>query len=648
MKSLDNTTLSREKALDEAVKACSNFSSMQDVIDNLIADCKSASNTTEFLKDKCGIILDNSDTGAITGFDAGGSITKTAESVVPESGSPSYPSGNSFTVRGLTVKIPSRGTLTTNQQTVVQGLYSWWIEEALKLIEESYGLSFNESGTTVKEITLKFENKPNSYTLAYVSSDYVASYATGYIYQADELTLTINMGRFRGISSSDVNGKGLNTSLYLDRTLAHELTHAVMAANINYDNILPVFVSKGLAELVHGIDDERDYLIKYFVENPSKLKSYLRLNVDTVGDMGEYAAGYLLFRYLAKQGSTSSTSTTTPTPAPTPTPTTGLNLSNSNNNTVISGTSYADTINTYAYKVTIDGGSGNDYIDDTYWGDGYSSFNGGAGDDLIYNTSNYTTLVGGDGEDTINNWANNSIIFDGKGNDFIFNMNSNNTINGAGGNDTISLYSGSYYGNNIIQYANGDGNDVIIGYQSNDTIKITSGTYSTQKSGSDTIIKVDSGQITLKNYTGTLTIDGTPTPITTSGALNISNSNGNRAINGSSYADTINNSGGYVTINAGAGNDIIYSSEFGNKINAGDGNDSIYADWGSFYTIDGGNGNDTIKVYGSGYISVNGGVGNDVISLGDSSSFNDTIKGGAGNDTIYGDGRNFHLSIFLR
>ena len=136
--SLDKTSLKGKAALDEAVKACSDFDTVQDAIDQMIADLNSTDSDT-FLTEKCGIILNNSDTGAITGSDAGGSTTKTSESIVPESGTASYPTGTSFTKRGLTVTFPEKSTLTTDQQTIVQGLYSWWVDECLDLIEESYG-----------------------------------------------------------------------------------------------------------------------------------------------------------------------------------------------------------------------------------------------------------------------------------------------------------------------------------------------------------------------------------------------------------------------------------------------------------------------------------------------------------------------------
>ena len=105
MKSLDETSLSGESAVDEAIQACSDFNSISDAISQMVSDCKNASSATAFLTDYCGIILDNDDTGAITGSDAGGSTTKTADSIVPENGSLTTYTNNSFTTNGLKVEL---------------------------------------------------------------------------------------------------------------------------------------------------------------------------------------------------------------------------------------------------------------------------------------------------------------------------------------------------------------------------------------------------------------------------------------------------------------------------------------------------------------------------------------------------------------
>ncbi|MBQ6296836.1 MAG: hypothetical protein IJK81_03975 [Selenomonadaceae bacterium] len=130
--SLNQTKLSGRAALDEAVKASSNFSNYQEVVNKFLADQKSAKNWHTFLVEKCGIILDNADTGAISGSDAGGT-EKTATTVIKD-----------------------KNLLTKDQQYVVKWLYSWWIRDALALIKESYGYSFYDAYTTNSRLKLKF------------------------------------------------------------------------------------------------------------------------------------------------------------------------------------------------------------------------------------------------------------------------------------------------------------------------------------------------------------------------------------------------------------------------------------------------------------------------------------------------------------
>ena len=85
MKSLDTTNYSGVSALNQAVSVASGgyFTNIQSAITSMVNDCKSSSSSDTFLA-KCDINLDNEDTGAITGYDAGGStVQKTANSIVP-------------------------------------------------------------------------------------------------------------------------------------------------------------------------------------------------------------------------------------------------------------------------------------------------------------------------------------------------------------------------------------------------------------------------------------------------------------------------------------------------------------------------------------------------------------------------------------
>ena len=286
MASLDKTTLSGTAALDEAIKACSNFKGIQDAIDHMLEDRKNSSSGYYFLRRYCDINPYNDDTGAITGSDAGGSKVKNAEDIVPESGSARYPSSTTFTKRGLTVVVPEKSTLTKAEQIVVQGLYSWWIEEALKLIEESYGSNYTFSDHT---IYLEFYNDSSDRSAARAGLSY----------------LGINMAYWSqsGLENDAINGG--YSSFYLDRVIAHELTHSIMSTNMNIYSFasLPEFIVEGMAELTPGVDDNRNDNIKDIVKDPSQLAIYTDINHMGTGETNYYAGGFIFLRYLAKQAS---------------------------------------------------------------------------------------------------------------------------------------------------------------------------------------------------------------------------------------------------------------------------------------------------------------------------------------------------------
>ena len=287
----------------------------------------------------------------------------------------------------------------------------------------------------------------------------------------------------------------------------------------------------------------------------------------------------------------------------------GVTLSNYTSNSLVSGTSYADS---------------------------------------IYNGGSYSTINGGDGNDTIDNRGDRVSISGGAGNDSIVSNKSSGwgwyvTVRGGAGNDTIT---GSSYAD-VFQYASGDGNDIITNFGSNDTLRITDGSsYRTLMSGSDLVVSVGSGSITLKNVSSANIAGGS----LVSGSF-ITNSTSNRKITGTDDKDTISNSATYVTINAGSGNDTVYNSAYYVTVNAGAGKDTVRTS-GDYVSVDGGKGNDRISNSGSGnyYNTMRGGAGNDSIynygwrSYVDGGADNDyiynnyyyaTLDGGSGNDTIY-------------
>ena len=319
MTSLDTTTKSNTKeVLDEAVRACSRFENFQDLVDNAVSDCRKSGDGNVFLKDYCGIDLNNEDTGAITGFDAGGSVVKTQSSVVPENESiDTNFEENSFTVNGLKVmlgdetniksaRLKNVSDLNSKQKYAWQALHSVWIKAALDLNAESYGNNFGfseNSSATVKRIYVYFTN----------DDDYFAEVHPYYHEDGDytsDLDFYIPMNVINKINENDKDGifTDSDQTYYLDHTIAHEFTHAVMVANMHYSayKSLPTFVREGIAELTCGIDFKRKEDIQFLASNPDELEKYLSDMSNSNENINKpYSAGYILFRYLNKQASQS-------------------------------------------------------------------------------------------------------------------------------------------------------------------------------------------------------------------------------------------------------------------------------------------------------------------------------------------------------
>jgi len=458
MNSLDNTALSGREALDEAVQACSKFGSMQAVINSLVQGCASASDKTAWLQAACGINLTNADTGAITGSDAGVGATKTATSVVPEGNlERKYSNSTVYTKsdwQGLQVTQPAN--FNEAQRHVLSGIYTWWMSEGLNLIKESYGLSFDEAGTTVKKLTIAFDDPSGGWgnALALINSHEENGQTTA-------LTLRVNMAYFSNISASDRDGKqGGN---YLDRTLAHELTHAVMAANIDNFIELPRFIKEGAAELVHGIDDTRGNTIRQLLQNPTALQAALDVDNATGSTSITYssdvnAAGYMLLRYLAKQGASGGTGTIQPPVSKWP----GSQVTYSSDySTVNVGTGFSGV-------VWLNPSSGVTY----------------AGETNTINASGATgslTLIG--------RGTQNAYIIGGSG--------ANDMWGGGASNDVMQGGSGR----NVFWYGGGDGTDTVTGFHSGvDKINYYAGGMdSITTEGASVVIASGQGSLTIRD-----------------------------------------------------------------------------------------------------------------------------------------------------
>ena len=310
----------KSAGIDEAIKKASNekFETLDALIESFLNDFQNnvgaagSNESQNFLKNYCGIILYNEDTGAITGSDAGGETTKTDISIVPENGPTSnwaLPTpGSTTTIQGLTFHWPTTAYAANSPEGfVLRGLSNEWMDSCLTLINESYGIGFTSSRATVKDIDIVFENEDSSRLAAVGHS---SNSATG---DCVSLQLIVNMHYYNAIDQNDVNGSTTAAGAgYLDRTLAHEFTHAAMAANISFFSQLPSYIKEGTAELVHGIDDQRLYGPSGFqqivaTDGYDKLKTLFEAKSNTTSAPAgtdpelHYTGGYLLLRYLAKQ-----------------------------------------------------------------------------------------------------------------------------------------------------------------------------------------------------------------------------------------------------------------------------------------------------------------------------------------------------------
>ncbi|MBQ9488091.1 MAG: hypothetical protein IJU91_09910, partial [Selenomonadaceae bacterium] len=195
---------------------------------------------------------------------------------------------------------------------------------------------------------------------------------------------------------------------------------------------------------------------------------------------------------------------------------------NNTANRLLNGTNYADSIKNSAYDlsgnryvtyppnyVTIIGGAGDDTIENTFLCSGVI-IDGGKDNDHIMNHGYNNSINGGNGNDTVYNdyYGTNTSISGGAGNDSINNWGSNVTIIGGTGNDTIynnwnfdtnSIVDDSFnWGRNVLfKYNSGDGNDIIYGFKADSTLSIDGGSYSTTTSGSNIIVTVGKGKISL-------------------------------------------------------------------------------------------------------------------------------------------------------
>ncbi|MBR1857891.1 MAG: hypothetical protein IJ797_00145, partial [Selenomonadaceae bacterium] len=493
-----NNNLTGTSAVDYAIKSLgingiSNYALLKV---NFIKSAQKYDSTQKFLETECGVRLNNADIGAISGSDAGGTTTKTAESIIAENSEAKSLTDNqykTFTKNGLTVNVTydngsggsafykDKDYYLYKQKEIVRHLYNWWVPEALDLIKESTGISLNNGAA----INVKFEQSSNYSTggfgIYYKLFNWKISNDLGL---ASTINLTINSSMISDeylneLSDNDKNGtldkgnlylgtyvnnyesniSGSTKSYYMDHMFAKDLAEIVLRSTIAYYYELPTPIKSGLKNIIVGGDDISKYYSDYTTSN----------------DNGNSPYGYTLLRWLAKNyasevsGSTGGNSTDNQS---------DNDDSGNNNNTGDNGGNNSG------------GNSNDDSGDDSGSDDNNNTVKGGNNDDdgdgLIFNKGKTAVTITADYEndafdandyddlvninaskatydlEIIGNENKNSIV-GGKGDDILNGGDGDDTLTGGKGEDTFV-------------YKRYDGNDVITDYKpGEDKIEISEG-----------------------------------------------------------------------------------------------------------------------------------------------------------------------------
>lgn len=298
MKSLVDLDADTDK-FNKTINALTPFNSAQAVIDSIHSDIASSKSADVFLKRQCGINLSNKDVGGLLGYDASGNDRINSEAVMDETGLPLQQTvPRTAIIEGFTITFPAMNTLTPGGKFINKALYSWWYPLAFKIIKDGYGLGIVDT-SYVKQMDTDLYQKPaqnGAIMLAYVSTYFDA--VTGI---PNKLSCRINTHNdaYGNIDTTNPNGYSANLGTsYLDRTLLHELTHALMSTNIRGYVWLPNYFLEGSAELINGCDDTRGTEILNAINNVSALDDgFLETPSST---LHWYTTGFIFLRYLIK------------------------------------------------------------------------------------------------------------------------------------------------------------------------------------------------------------------------------------------------------------------------------------------------------------------------------------------------------------
>ncbi|WP_139315108.1 calcium-binding protein [Mongoliimonas terrestris] len=242
----------------------------------------------------------------------------------------------------------------------------------------------------------------------------------------------------------------------------------------------------------------------------------------------------------------------------------------------LQGSGAADTIDGKGGDDTIFGWGGDDWL---YGGSGKDRIAGGKGNDHIFGgDGDDHDLGGGDGDDYIDGGSGYNVFYGGAGNDSLISLNGTegNALHGGKGNDTYIIDSAN---DRVAEY-DGEGYDRVLfrGFEFRPNLEILYDPNQTSKDP-DVLFTSEIEEIVYDGPSKTsVVVEGTST---------------NNIIRTKDGSDTIYSHGGNDVVHAGGGQDTVNGGNGNDKLYGGDGQDELSGDRDDD-VLDGGTGADRL------------------------------------------------------
>jgi flagellin len=179
--------------------------------------------------------------------------------------------------------------LTATEQRIIDDLQSSWLQQSETIIKDYFGLQAD-----------------GAVTLKVVLDDTIASasaFVSFFDAPTNSMELHIDVAELESLYASLDGGNG-SAFDSMDQLIAHEMTHAVMAATTNLEQF-PMWFVEGAAQFIPGADGSVNQVLTELGGNNSTNRATVINNIDnldTAGEFGgsalDYATAYIATRYL--------------------------------------------------------------------------------------------------------------------------------------------------------------------------------------------------------------------------------------------------------------------------------------------------------------------------------------------------------------